>query len=215
MQYNYSDFDFIFNPYTLNIFTDASMNRENGCYGAIAVCMDNIIETQCFPRANTTNNQCELLGIKLALGMIIKYINSFRCINIFSDSMYATDSINIFIKKWRFDSNKLNYITSSGNIASNQNIIVEIYELYNSLLLYNPNINILHVPAHIENKKKSMAYATKSYTNLNKLVKDIPDEELIKYICKYNNLIDTSTRTLLEFASNYYTLPISIIPHQI
>ena len=78
--YDEIPFEEIYNEYTLNIFSDASVSKDLGCYGSVAVCRDSELERNIFTKAGTTVNECELLGVRLSLLMAHKYQNNFRVI---------------------------------------------------------------------------------------------------------------------------------------
>ena len=191
-----------YNDDTLNIFSDASMmtdkstNISYGCYGAVCVIKDTIIDMQYFVRSNTTVNECEISGIKLALAFADKYKYQFKFINIFSDSLISVKGLKEYIYNWKLDKKTNQLISSTGSVVANQNIFIEAYEMYVNLLFFNPNIRIWHQSGHIDDRTKSITSAAIKFGQFNKFNGSI-DLNFIKYISNYNNFIDRTTREYL------------------
>ena len=93
--YDFYNFD------TLNIFCDASITgkygNQTGCYGVVAVYLDNIVD-ECYKLvSNTTSNQSELKGLRAAISMANKYKNNYKNINIFCDSQVSILGLRDYI----------------------------------------------------------------------------------------------------------------------
>lgn len=230
--------DEIYNEYTINLFSDASISKTFGSYGSIAVNRDTELEKSLFIKENTTVNECELLGIRLSLLLAHKYQYNYRVINIFSDSKISIDVITSFrqhtYKQVITESGEIKYlicrIMKPGNKEEpykNQELLADCIWLYYELLK-NPNItiNLLHQSGHIipnrfdnynDIKSNNIQYAQKSFTNNNIYNNEIISKEFIIYISKYNDNIDRSTRIALQemlYRSNkqYCTSPIHFKP---
>jgi len=226
---DYIEFEDIYNNETLNIFSDASMDPQNrrGCYGAVVVYKDTIIDQAFYTRENTTNNECEAFGLRLALYFALGYRYKFKNINIFSDSLININCIKSYQKysaKPIYDkSNSIIdyqlYNDKTKSFIVNQAIINEcIYgyiELCNDI---NINFSLLYQPGHVyDNLKYTNRFCNKYVSNNNDTL--IPTESYIVYISKYNEYVDNFTRnTLKEMAYRdrrnrvYYTCPIHFMP---
>ena len=65
-EYDQLDFRSLYNPGTLNIFSDASGFADGkASYGIICVCMDTIVQMNTFCLENSNNYEAEALGIRL------------------------------------------------------------------------------------------------------------------------------------------------------
>ena len=185
------------NPKILNIFCDASIkNRPNntyaGCYGAVAVCEEIIIEEEYRFCSDTTNNNSEIKAIRLAIELALKYRSSYEIINIFSDSQISVFGIRERIFKW----NKFgDHLYGTTGPIKNQSIFIEIANLIICNSLY---VNIWHqmghVNIHIINQVKEASHVFQSSNNIREKV----DYNLIRYISGYNNHVDQRSRTLLR-----------------
>ena len=102
----------IHNPYTLNIFCDASIksikNMNYGCYGAVAIYEDNIIDSSYQICSRTTNNDSEIRAIRSAVLLALKYRNNYQIINIFSDSQISLFGIRDRCFRWKEKGRKSN-----------------------------------------------------------------------------------------------------------
>ena len=221
----------IYNDYTINIFSDASVTRNIGAYGSIAVCRDYELERSIFTACDTTVNISELSGIKLSLLMAYKYQYRYKVINIFSDSKLSIDIIKGFsthnYKAIGENEYEITRLVKNKYIPySNQIYIADCIYLYYTLL-QNPNIivNIIHQPAHlIPNNFNNLGSIKKGDIDdcrykfaINNSIDAIPSTEFIFYISKYNDLIDRSTRIALNemqlrTEKLYYTSPLHFKP---
>ena len=196
----------IYNEDTLNIFSDASFipglisNKQSlgshhitgfgmGCYCVIAVCGDDIIEKECIISSNSTVNASELKGVRKALSIANKYKNQYSRINIFSDSLY---SINL-VKK--------NVIHPCGRIdlvLVNRSILLQIYYIYCELAQYQHClITLYHNSGHMNCKNlDDMITMAKKFQKHNNL-EDKVDLNLVRYIARYNGLVDNISREYL------------------
>lgn len=105
--YSYSEIGLelpqIYNKDTLNIFSDASMINSSepklgtGCYGAVAVCGDQIIDSFYRISSRSTNNSCEIKGLRAAILLANKWKGQFSFINIFSNSQISVFGLKDYI----------------------------------------------------------------------------------------------------------------------
>lgn len=188
----------IYNNRTLNIFSDASMIKDYGCYSVIAVCKDSIIDSYCHPVSNTTVNNSEIKGLRAALTLALRWKNSFDFINIFSDSLISVMGLKQYLFGWRYNPNDQLLYTTAGKPASNQFIFVESHQLL--MELYNdPNciIRVFHQNGHIDNKYNDLLKAMKTFIKTNSIRGKV-DLNLIRYISTYNNYVDNYSRSTLR-----------------
>lgn len=189
-----------YNKDTLNIFSDASIvgrsGNFTGCYGVVAVCEDNIIDS-CFKLAShTTSNNSEIKGLRAAISMANKWKYNFKYINIFSDSQISVFGLRDYIYKWRYNpSDGLLYGTSKTPIV-NQEIFVESHNML-ALLSQSVSVRIFHQSGHIDNKYDKLKEAAVVFGRSNNIMGNI-DLNFIRYISTYNNYVDNTSRGILR-----------------
>ena len=193
--------NYICNPYTLNIFSDASTTTikgiTSGCYGAIAINQNNMIDNLCKLSSDSTSNNCEIKALRSALCLADKYKHMYKYINIYADSLVSVDGIRNYIYNWRYDQATNMLYTKTGTPAGNQEVFVECFMILNQIKAVNPNIRIFYQPGHMDpNKTKDRATANTKFKTFNGIKAPI-DDNYIRYICLYNNLIDNKTRNYL------------------
>lgn len=191
-----------YNEGTLNIFCDASIIGKHGdftgCYGAVAVIMDSIIDAEYRLASNTTNNNCEIKGIRLALHLANKWKNQFRFINIFSDSQISVFGIRDYIYKWKYNPKDGLLYGTAGTPVINQSVFIECHDiLMNLALAPNCTIEILHQSGHVSNGYNELREAAMIFSRSNNIPGNI-DLNFIRYISTYNNYIDHETRSRLR-----------------
>lgn len=192
----------IYNEDTLNIFSDASFKpfpelvsyrgREKygkGCYCVMAVNGDDILEKECRICSNSTVHSSELKGIRKALSIANGYKHQYRRINIFSDSL---TSIQLIRKR---------VIEGKESIDlphKDRSAVIQIYYLYMELAL-DPHciVTLYHNSGHMETQNlESMIIMAQKFKKFNNL-KDKVDLNLVRYIARYNCLVDTISRDYL------------------
>ena len=206
----------IYNKETLNIFSDASTIQVNGvmygCFGSICVVEDEIIDYQYMVRAYTTVNECEISGILLSLNFALKYKDKFRFINIFSDSLLSVKGLTEYIYGWKYRNYCL--YNSNNEMVANQYMFVEAFDLYQKLLLSNPNCKIYWQAAHmkIENANE-LCSAEDKFRRYNSFYGKI-DLNFVRYISQFNNFVDNATRQYLKRYEQpvFVTNPIKFFP---
>jgi len=201
-------YDDIFNDDTLNIFSDASMTKNEGetigCYGIVAVASDTVLIRNTFPSDTlyhlgiarfSTNNDSELRGILKGVFFALQYRNEFKTINLFSDSMISIMGLKVWLNNWvRNTRNGIMYSTS-GEVM-NQEVIKDIVF---TILNNNLNINFYHQKGHVNSK--NIEHAKHTFIVSNKLDCDV-DMKLIEAISNLNEIIDNTTREGLEWYMN-------------
>ena len=188
----------IFNDYTLNIFTDASIYTEDkrwfaSCPGAISIIGNTIIDRHEFIVNGSTNNEGEILAIRLGIYFALKYRDRVKQINLFSDSNICIQGLNNWIYSWVNNVNKNGILfTNSNKPVANQEIIKCIIS---DIVRNNLQINFYHVKGHVDIRNDGNIYhAMKVFNTSNGI--DI-DYKLAKQISYYNNNVDINTRNLL------------------
>lgn len=205
-----------YNSNTLNIFSDASIMGKHpnftGCYGAIAVCKDDIIDSTYRIASHTTNNESEIKGIRTAISLAYKYSKKYKFINIFSDSQISVFGLRDYIYNWNYHDGVL---TGYGNKEiKNQSIFIESHYLIKELILNNDVIvKIYHQSGHVGNDFNSIKEAAWIFRKSNKIVGNI-DLNFIRYISTYNNYIDHTSRSYLRRCNHNITYcdPIYFVP---
>lgn len=184
-----------YNPETLNIFTDSSLSKGRA-YGAIFVNQNDLLFKDIREESGNTNNVLELMGIRLALGYIPRLSPYYAYINIFSDSAYALEMLKDGVFKWTFNGNQ--YLDRHGNVAKNQDILLEITNILLTLVLrYNIRVNLMFVPSHVGTREYEMHEALRTFSRMNNVSKNTKvDINLVRYLCLFNNYIDREVRNL-------------------
>ena len=147
-----------YNENTLNIFSDASMFSQLGCYGVVAVVKDNIIDSTYRLVSNTTSNNSEIKGIRAALDLALKYKDRFQFINIFSDSLISVNGLRDYIYNWKYNKNDgLLYSTAKKPVA-NQEIFIEAHRILNILEAAPCIIHLYHQAGHVDKNYNCIRY---------------------------------------------------------
>lgn len=190
---------------SLNIFTDASMNKY-GTSGCIGICLVfgkvdirfPLLNIQTFTRVikGCTNMFAEAEAIKEAVYLANNYRNKFRTIRIISDSQVSIDNIRDRIIKWKISQKKNElygkFMSSQGPVK-NQDIFLEIMYF---MIENNLEIEFLHQSAHTNfSMQSSLESAARAFIKHNKIMDNV-DTELIRALCLYNNYVDRNSRDI-------------------
>lgn len=209
--YSYSEIGLelsqIYNKDTLNIFSDASMingtkpKLGTGCYGAVAVCRDQIIDSFYRISSRSTNNSCEIKGLRAAILLANKWKDQFCYINIFSDSQISVFGLKDYIYKWKYNPKDGKLYNSNGSVVSNQSTFIECHQLLMYLYQYpNMRLRLFHQNGHVNNGYYTIKEAGVHFMKANNIA-GVLDLNLIRYISTYNNYVDQTTRSLLRRAN--------------
>ena len=207
--------DVIDNGYSLNIFSDASIRKRgteyDGCYGAIAVANNQIIDEIYRISSDTTNNNSEIKGIRAAVLLAIRYQYNFSNINIFSDSQISIFGIRERFPTWKYNRDDGKLYGSTNQPIKSQEVYIEIVELIKQ---YNLNITFWHQKGHVDNNYDSLVEAQHVFCASNR-IRDKVDLSLIRYISYYNDIVDKKSRSILLQTDPYkmkYTNPLIFYP---
>lgn len=199
--YNALSLNLIYNDFTLNLFSDASMKPGLGtnmssCYGAIAVNKDTIIDEMYRFNSNCTVPSAEVRGIRSSLRLALMYADRFRNINIFSDSQLSIFSLRDYIYQWTYNPQNCSFYTKKGNEkVKNQYLYMECYTLL-MILIEKCNVNLFHQNGHVSGKPGELRHALNTFRKSNQVFCPI-DYNFIRYISMYNNYVDDKSRSLL------------------
>lgn len=184
----------IFNQNTLNIFTDASIIKENGNFtaasGYISIIGKDIVDSDVKHLISATNNIGELVAIKMGVTSAIHLKSMYpniTTINLFSDSKISIFSLREWIFNW-VKKVKDRVMYNSSNIpVENQHYILSIIYL---ILENDLSINFYHLKSHciISNEKHIYAFK-RSFVKENRLSCNISDQLVYEFI-KNNSFID-------------------------
>ena len=207
--------DDIYNNNILNIFCDASTRNRGSnvdvCYGAIAICKDDIIDQLYRVNSNSTNNNAEIKALRAAILLAIRYKNRFSEINIFSDSQISLFGIRDRIFKWKYNKNTERIYGYESEIKS-QEVFIEIL---NMIIDHELKVNLYHQKGHIDiNNFTSLKKAAHVFIASNN-IRDKVDYNLIRYISINNARVDERTRRHLLSTDIYAKKiiePIKFIP---
>ena len=213
-EYDQLDFRSLYNPGTLNIFSDASGFADGkASYGIICVCMDSIIQMNTFCLENSNNYEAEALGIRLALFTAIHYSRMFGKINVFTDSLASLKVIlnyeDIYTVPVRDnDDNIIRYGLSkdpNGNkIYSYDRVFTDCIWAYNQLINM-PDytiFSIYHMNSHKVDEKQNyntllVDQGRKNFTDNNFNYNALTREGFM-YMAKYNGIIDYTVKMTLK-----------------
>ncbi len=213
--------DAIINPWTVNIFCDASTtthkrNIIDACYGALAYSMNHKILEWYRVLHDTTSNHAELRAINLAVRLAL-YIRSnhpeYKNFNIFSDSMISVFGMRDNCKRWKVLDNGLYSASEQHQLISHQEVYLETLAL---IVENDLNISIWHQKGHVTlSNMMSLEYAAEVFAR-NNFKRAKIDLNFIKYISIYNNEVDNASRRILQNTKVYeknYSEPIYFIPY--
>jgi len=190
---------------SLNIFTDASMNKY-GTSGCIGICLVFGKVDIRFPLLNIqthtrvlkgcTNMFAEAEAVKEAVYIANHYKHQFRRIRIISDSQVSIDNIRDRIGKWKIQKSRGEqygkFISSQGPVK-NQDIFLDIMYF---IVENNLEIEFLYQSSHTNfNQSTSLDNAKKGFIKHNHILDDI-DMELIRALSLYNNYVDRNSRDI-------------------
>lgn len=200
---NYKD---LFNSFTFNIFTDASIYHNKstgetiGSPGAIIVFGNNIIDERKEILRYSTNNESEITAIRLGLELVLKYkdILPKANINLFSDSLISVMGLREWIFSWIKNSNNGILYNSSNKLVANQSIFLEIIYM---ILNYDIRLSIYHIKGHTSITPKNMEAFISIFRN-NNYISDNLSFDLVKALIYYNDYIDKSTRLVFNDLEN-------------
>ena len=206
----------IYHPSVLNIFSDASIikPRKNiyyGCYGAVAVSENKIIDSSYQVCADTTSNDSEIRGVRSAVSLAVKYKHKFPIINIFSDSQISLFGVRERCFNWT-ENNGVLYGYDNKTPIKNQSVFIEVMRI---IVENNMQVYYFHQKGHVNiRKKKSLNEALHVFLASNQLREDV-DIEFIKYISYYNDIVDNESRRILKQTKINqlpYVQPIRFLP---
>ena len=190
-----------YNSDTINIFSDASIigrsGNFTGCYGAVAIIKDDIIDQKYRIVSSTTNNDSEIKGIRAALDIAMKYKDRYPYINIFSDSLISVNGIREYIHGWRINQRDGMLYGKSGKKVANQAIFIESYRILKELEYSPCIIGIYHQLGHMDNNYNSLLKSANSFRKFNNIKGNI-DLNFMRYICTWNNYVDNTSRSMLR-----------------
>lgn len=207
-----------YNPYTLNIFSDASFGikgKKRGAYAVVCVCCDTIIDEFRAFCGDHTIVVSETRGIRRALDMGLRYSSQYQYINIFSDSQLSIQSIRDFIYHWKYNEKKKCFLNTNGAIVHNQGLILECNQLY-SVLCQRTHTQLLHQKGHVDSGYSEIVNAVDVFKKSNYVNGNI-DLNFIRYISTWNNYVDDkATKKLKNDRSRYsYNDPFEYKPKEI
>jgi len=191
------------NDHTLNIFTDASISKDQngitiGSSGAEFYIGYNLVDSDIRIMFETTNNESEITSILLGVMGALRLRTHFKIdtINLFSDSRISVYALREWIFSWLKGITDGVIYSSSGNPVANQRIILEIIDLIIRNSLY---INLFHVRGHKDSgKMKDYITFKSSFIKENNIKKSTAiDDVLIQFLIDGNSSIDNYTRSKL------------------
>lgn len=202
----------------LNIFCDGSTvnyhstcveDQKVGCYGAIAVINDEMFDELYRITTNITNNKTEIKGLRAAVDMAIMYRNYFRVLNIFCDSEVSVLGVRDRCLDWPIENHTM--YTKAGSPVKSQEIF---FQIINSIIRYDVKINFWWLHGHMKNSGRKIVKAGSEFKYANDITERKVDLNLIRYISKWNNIVDERVRTLArQFKRDReYIDPIEFIP---
>lgn len=192
----------VFNDYTLNLFTDASIKKIQdetiGCSGVIATIGDQFVDKELALIRDTTNGDSEIKAIELGVNMALLYKDKVKHINLFSDSKTSICGLREWIFNWVTSSTGNILEKSDGQPVKNQSVYINII---NTIIDNDLRINFYHQVGHVNlSKPDSLERAKDLFIKYNYIQCDV-DIDLIKKISHINILVDNDTRYVVNNSS--------------
>lgn len=193
-----------------NIFCDASIDTKEkvACSGLILTnaLANEIISIEHFIQTNATNNSSEILAILSSIRLAIRFKNilNINCIfNIFSDSKLCIFGLRDWLGKWYANQKIEDGISvlygSSKDPVKNQEYFKECIRL---IVDNNLRLNLFHNRGHIAYKvPDKLLYARNTFIEYNGIEPESIGLSMYT-ICKYNDFVDVSTKSLLSQMKN-------------
>lgn len=134
----------------LDVYTDGSYSyaTKNGGWGYVIVAPPSVKKLQYARYAgelNTTNNRMELMAVIKAYKFILENYKIKQQISLYTDSRYVCDALEFkWVDLWRFR----NWKTSSGEVAKNQDLWVELTSLVKQLEEKGNTLRYIWVKGH-------------------------------------------------------------------
>lgn len=139
----------------LEIYTDGSSRGNPGPAGwGVLVLIDNKkIEEYGDYKDNATNSEMEIYAMLYSLDIVLKRCNKEDIVDIYSDSNYVVQAINLWMKNWY----KNNWKKSDKKEIAHLKYWQDIFEKYNEIQNKGINIKINHIKAHNGHKYNERA----------------------------------------------------------
>lgn len=195
----------VINENTINIFTDGSVTKNGVSYGIVVFYGYDIIYSEIREgNSDESINRMELKGIRLALDYARFYCNQYSNINIYSDSLYSVDMIHRGIYNWFYDSYAGCFLDRYGDYAKNQDLIIEIVNIYNNLKKFViPSLSIIYVPGHVSVKNiKDLCNAKNKFIKNNNLGNICMDLNMVRYFGGCNDIVDNKVNSTARHHSD-------------
>ena len=190
------------NDQTLNIFTDASLRKDENpdlsatCAAAIAFVGENIIDRQFRIFVGETSNYGEIKAVRLGVELALVHRYNFSTINLFSDSQISIFGVRDRIFNWRIIDDQL--VGYANKVIKNQ---TEFLDVINLIAYNNLYINLYHQKGHVDvSNIKSLLYARSTFFESNRpfgSTQTNTDIQFIKYISTCNDMVDHYSRDML------------------
>lgn len=203
---NEINFATVFNKNTLNVFTDASINkkseRTDGCAGVVAIITDEdnnrvVLHNKFSVLIDSTNNESEIYAIYLGIITALEIMQTIPIthVNLFSDSKISIFGLREWIYKWVNNVKDGTLISSSGTPVKNQQIFMKcIY----AILENNLDISLFHIDGHTAlSSDKALHDAMLNFRNNNNLTHYFINMGLFKILCGCNDIVDVVSRDIV------------------
>lgn len=211
---------------TINVFTDASVKNHGQVTESIAgaiiqlngrndIHVPLLRYTRLVP---STNNEGEIYAIYMGILACIEIRDLYPDINftfnLFSDSRICILGLREWYNGWVNNAIKMNsdcLISSSGQKVKNEQIFLRCF---NAIINSNIHINMYHVRGHINlNNKESRKVFAKDFREANGL-RELPSQDLIAELVRINDIVDTTSRSLLLPAGKSIAIPTIMGTHK-
>lgn len=190
----------LFNHNSLCIFTDSAFRTIKGkkyaCAGACIYENDLLIDQHYTILKNSTSQHGELYAIYLGLRLCLRYMDRYKSVKLFSDSLIAILAIRERIFAWMSNIREGQMIGSQNTPILNQTLILSIVDM---ILLYDISIELYHVKGHINFRDQfDIEESKESFKKFNYICDDIEDS-LIRQIAIGNNQIDRYLDYMIKY----------------
>lgn len=191
-------FESIYSGGELNIFCDASIKRASnnvvyGCPASMVIDSGTIIQVDHTIIPHSTNNESEIYAILLATQQAVLFKDSYKRINIFSDSNISVQGIREWIFNWLKNSDGDILISTSGPVA-NQQIFLHVVI---TIIRHLDRLNIYHVRGHMQPDNKRDIKTIMDCFRKNNGGLSITEFDAA-CLATFNNLVDNYSRNQLD-----------------
>lgn len=213
--------DAIFNDYSINIFTDASVRDHEDTVESVAGALllypkGTVNSPYIYENTrilNSTNNEGEIYAILMGINLAIRLLQANEAyrdytINLFSDSRICIFGLREWYSSWISNGRNNQFMNSSGQPVANQEIFIQCMNL---IMFYNLKINFYHIRGHKDPTKKNDFQQFSKDFMISNYIKEEPSRNLVLALAQFNDYVDYNTRGSLLPEGVNHKIPTIVI----